>query len=1719
MKVDFPTFSSVAAVTSTCDSHLHKLIQSFRDVHLSNKLLTPFTEASQIIPLNFLDFKPWNNQGFTVTAWIELIADAHVNSTMHLMSLGTEKLMMAVYVNSDGSFTINVVKPNQNFSDVTNKFNKTPVSSGSSNKENVNKTNIFGIALATLKDSDVSDIRTRGFIKNVKKKGTEVDVARRLKTSKISMKSKRVKVKSEAWSQVCFSARSSEHEIMLLITVNGTEQELIEIPIEGMCEAEINGMLQLLCIGAQKPAQEEPTSLKYSISNVMLFRSPLETPNQTSHLYSLGPNCDSLIDCEAVEIKPLLGQVDFRKATKPLANVGSEEYSIKLKSNVLVIYSAGKANGAIGYKTGDHGRSIEMFTIGEIPSSSAISSLARAIQLSGGVSTILFLFARTIEMTADPFTQSSALYVLLKMSYENNHLFAEFEQKNLFNLISHVFKHSNCYRGPGVLKAILDVVYGGTIFIGSGKSEDFLINERSELCIEHPNLLFKLFENFEIFQSPEKDEANILDLLFKSLMVVVRETHPYKHLNRQCLADYDFHGKLIEFCKIHLANSANSIAISSTTALVIVELMKMLSKDQPVMWTIKEIQKLLLLMHHPSESFVTHDRTKFHFILPGNKPTKSSKLNLSTNKGSKYFNFSIKIRSTSTNPTSPKTNSPPRTPRSPYDSVSMFQEASTSTKSLKSGMVSSPNRKASVRKFDELSSSQANNITKAMANSNIRKELKTPTKIHLRRLHHPKRSVFKNRQIPDKSKKKEVIELSSEDEQLAETFKTLMSAKSVTSIISEVDLKRYDTGVSVLQENLLMILRNFIILLDDAKAEFELPECLKMEMLIMFSNHHDANVRAAIVELIEVITSRESLDIVTRYEKSYYWTHLGNQLSILPVNMRMAQACVDWICFEKISLHDISRSQKIQIKYKPAFSVLISMIPSMVHDAQLIGCVTKFLRLVLEIHSECLTPPFMNALISSAIKALVKMDPTKERVKNSILIMLEQIASRSLTTSGSIQPLWDLLYGLSFVERQKKREVVREVHVTILKQLVSLCVVEQNRRGSRGTELLQPMLVVTQLLGSLPASEIKTRFNLIHDRAVQFVCSWDSEELAACEVDFVKFLIDLHFSGIHQGSSILLWSLNPTCEREVKSYFTHKLSQLLDKDANFVVPGNDNKLLKSLLFQYLNDNVSSISPETTETITKFCGLSGQQQLTWSWSMSAVEKVEAMRHSSQKDQNANIEKIVYKLEAMVQACVESAMKITRSVIDVQNKERRQLMNHLKKSQEIDFYREWFELIQRMVHEDAPWYNQELYPSTWELDETEGPGRTRIRLKRVVLQMEERFFGDEFQQKASYQHKKPLLNYLLRPKESERYSIQDRIVFTFNAKHLTLELEILGEIIVTDNQLIFLANTDTYTNSIICDIKNISEILDRRYQHKEIALEIFLATRKTFFIIFETNYERDIVKKFVSDKIDKKNTRKIDDLLQKWVDGRITNFEYLIELNKLAGRSYNDLMQYPVFPWILSDYQSDFLDLKKAENFRRLNKTISTQHDEMEEHYVTNYKYLAQSIDQPSIMKPYHYSSHYSNSGTILHFLVRLPPFTSMFLLYQDHNFDIPDRTFHSLATTFKLTSKESATDVKELVPEFFYLFDFFENSEGFNFGKRQSGDLVNDVKLPPWCEGSPRLFMLIHRQALESSLVRKQLNHWIDLIFGFKQKGNAAVNAINVFHPAVSLSDQFQLLFY
>ncbi|XP_060060817.1 neurobeachin-like protein 2 isoform X4 [Erinaceus europaeus] len=238
-----------------------------------------------------------------------------------------------------------------------------------------------------------------------------------------------------------------------------------------------------------------------------------------------------------------------------------------------------------------------------------------------------------------------------------------------------------------------------------------------------------------------------------------------------------------------------------------------------------------------------------------------------------------------------------------------------------------------------------------------------------------------------------------------------------------------------------------------------------------------------------------------------------------------------------------------------------------------------------------------------------------------------------------------------------------------------------------------------------------------------------------------------------------------------------------------------------------------------------------------------------------------------------------------------------------------------------------------------------------------------------------------------------------------------------------------------------------------------------------------------------------------LTQKWVQREISNFEYLMQLNTIAGRTYNDLSQYPVFPWVLQDYVSPILDLSNPAVFRDLSKPIGVvnpKHAQLVREKYESFEDPAGTIDK------FHYGTHYSNAAGVMHYLIRVEPFTSLHVQLQSGRFDCSDRQFHSVAAAWQ-ARLESPADVKELIPEFFFFPDFLENQNGFDLGCLQlTNEKVGDVVLPPWAS-SPEDFIQQHRQALESEYVSAHLHEWIDLIFGYKQRGPAAEEALNVFY--------------
>ncbi|KAK3531169.1 hypothetical protein QTP70_013273 [Hemibagrus guttatus] len=134
--------------------------------------------------------------------------------------------------------------------------------------------------------------------------------------------------------------------------------------------------------------------------------------------------------------------------------------------------------------------------------------------------------------------------------------------------------------------------------------------------------------------------------------------------------------------------------------------------------------------------------------------------------------------------------------------------------------------------------------------------------------------------------------------------------------------------------------------------------------------------------------------------------------------------------------------------------------------------------------------------------------------------------------------------------------------------------------------------------------------------------------------------------------------------------------------------------------------------------------------------------------------------------------------------------------------------------------------------------------------------------------------------------------------------------------------------------------IRAVFARRYLLQNTALEVFMANRTSVMFNFP---DQPTVKKVVyslprvgvgtsyglpqARRISLATPRQLfksSNMTQRWQRREISNFEYLMFLNTIAGRTYNDLNQYPVFPWVLTNYESEELDLTLPGNFRDLSK---------------------------------------------------------------------------------------------------------------------------------------------------------------------------------------------------
>ena len=193
----------------------------------------------------------------------------------------------------------------------------------------------------------------------------------------------------------------------------------------------------------------------------------------------------------------------------------------------------------------------------------------------------------------------------------------------------------------------------------------------------------------------------------------------------------------------------------------------------------------------------------------------------------------------------------------------------------------------------------------------------------------------------------------------------------------------------------------------------------------------------------------------------------------------------------------------------------------------------------------------------------------------------------------------------------------------------------------------------------------------------------------------------------------------------------------------------------------------------------------------------------------------------------------------------------------------------------------------------------------------------------------------------------------------------------------------------------NFSEINFIFLRKYCYRNNSLEIFLNNHKSYYFKFKLPNERDnfigklisllnhfslnkklfrkiksidennksIVLGYYKDIDNNKDYKSISTIKDLWKNNKISTLEYIMWINIYGNRSFRDIAQYPVFPWILNDY-----NLNKVENIINLNTirnfdlpmgmmSLDEKSNSRKEGYIEGYKLMVNEISEDiNVKKP-------------------------------------------------------------------------------------------------------------------------------------------------------------------
>ena len=207
------------------------------------------------------------------------------------------------------------------------------------------------------------------------------------------------------------------------------------------------------------------------------------------------------------------------------------------------------------------------------------------------------------------------------------------------------------------------------------------------------------------------------------------------------------------------------------------------------------------------------------------------------------------------------------------------------------------------------------------------------------------------------------------------------------------------------------------------------------------------------------------------------------------------------------------------------------------------------------------------------------------------------------------------------------------------------------------------------------------------------------------------------------------------------------------------------------------------------------------------------------------------------------------------------------------------------------------------------------------------------------------------------------------------------------------------------------------------------------------------------------INENTTEESKKIMSEVKSGQLNNYHYLLRLNYLGSRTFNDLNQYPIFPWLffdiskidalLSNEKSDIGQIETIQSTSQdspITPEPDTENNELEKLETMNdnnedlserlklrnfiYPIAMQTEERRNIYEENGHSphgTHYSTAAYVIFYFVRNYPYGEAMIQLQNYNKENPNRLFTSMGESLNVLYENQEN--RESVPEFFSSFDF------------------------------------------------------------------------------------------